>query len=197
MAYISVLSGPGATHSPKMDVGEDGRASHAIWIGSPNFDARPDCEPISLLVVHNISLPPGEFGGDGVVRLFTNSLDITAHPYYYAHLRDVKVSAHFLVCRDGALFQFVSCNERAWHAGLSNWRGRDRCNDFSVGVELEGSDGLSYTDSQYDILVVLTRALRARYPIAELVGHSDIAPGRKTDPGQAFDWGRYRAMLGV
>ena len=132
-----------------------------------------------------------------MVRLFTNSLDITAHPYHYAHLRDVKVSAHFLVCRDGALFQFVSCNERAWHAGLSNWRGRDRCNDFSVGVELEGSDDLSYTDSQYDILVVLTRALLARYPIAELVGHSDIAPGRKTDPGQAFEWGRYRAMLGV
>ena len=177
-----------------MDIDPAGLARGAVWIGSPNFDARPSGELISLLVVHNISLPPGEFGGEGIVRLFTNTLDCTAHPYYEG-LRDLKVSSHFLIGRDGGVIQFVSCLDRAWHAGQSGWGGRENCNDFSVGVELEGVDDLPYTEEQYLILVHLTRALRARYPIADLAGHSDVSPGRKSDPGPAFDWARYRALL--
>ena len=177
-------------------IDDAGRASGAVWIASPNFDARPRSEVISLLVVHNISLPPGEFGGDGIVRLFTNTVDYAAHPYYET-LRDLRVSSHFLVGRDGSLLQFVSCLDRAWHAGLSSWQGRDRCNDFSVGVELEGGDDQPYADAQYETLANLTRALCLRYPISGLAGHSDISPGRKGDPGPAFDWPRYRASLDI
>jgi AmpD protein len=177
-------------------IDDGGRYGPAIWVASPNFDPRPAGTPISLLVVHNISLPPGEFGGDGVVRLFTNTLDHAAHPYYAA-LRDLRVSSHFLVRRDGAVLQFVSCLDRAWHAGVSCWQGRERCNDFSIGVELEGGDDLPYAEAQYLVLADLTRALRARYPIADIAGHSDIAPGRKTDPGPAFDWRHYRSLLDV
>ena len=165
----------------------------AAQISSPNCDQRPADAAITLLVVHNISLPPGEFGGAGILELFTNRLDPRAHPYY-ATVAALKVSAHFLVRRDGSLIQFVPCDRRAWHAGASSWRGREGCNDFSIGVELEGADEVPYEPRQYATLGRLTRALRRRYPIADVAGYSDIAPGRKTDPGPAFDWGRYRRL---
>ena len=148
-----------------------------------------------MLVVHGISLPPGKFGGDAIERLFTNRLNPAAHPYF-ATVATLRVSAHFLVRRNGMLVQFVPCARRAWHAGESMWRGRERCNDFSVGVELEGTDDLRYTASQYAMLVRLVRALCARYPITDIVGHRDIAPGRKTDPGDAFDWQRLARKVG-
>jgi AmpD protein len=161
---------------------------------SPNCDDRPPGTRVTLLVVHGISLPPGRFGGDAVERLFTNRLDPAAHPYF-AGLAGLRVSAHFFIRRDGALLQFVPCERRAWHAGASSWRGRERCNDFSIGVELEGTDTRPYTARQYLRLARLVGALRSRYPIADLAGHSDIAPGRKSDPGPAFDWRRLRALL--
>lgn len=168
----------------------------AAQIPSPNCDERPPGAAITLLVVHSISLPPGKFGGTGIVELFTNRLDPRAHPYY-ASVAALEVSAHFLVRRDGALIQFVPCGRRAWHAGASSWRGREGCNDFSIGVELEGVDDVPYEPRQYTTLARLTRALRRRYPIADVAGHSDIAPGRKTDPGPAFDWTRYRGLAGL
>jgi N-acetyl-anhydromuramoyl-L-alanine amidase len=164
-------------------------------VPSPNFDDRPEGSEISLLVIHNISMPPGKFGGDGVIAFFTNRLDADAHPYY-GTIRDMRVSAHFFIRRDGKLFQFVPCGKRAWHAGVSSWRGRDRCNDFSIGVELEGSDELPYTDAQYAALSRLTETLRDAYPMRDIVGHCDIAPQRKTDPGPSFDWARFRAETG-
>ncbi len=164
------------------------------YIASPNCDQRPSGSAIELLVIHNISLPPGEFGGPGIIELFTNRLDPGAHPYY----RDVaalQVAAHFLIRRDGDVIQFVPCGKRAWHAGESSWRGRSRCNDFSLGIELEGANDVPFEDAQYARLAALTRALQAQYPIVDIVGHSDIAAGRKTDPGPCFDWGRYRDLL--
>jgi AmpD protein len=146
-------------------------------------------------VIHGISLPPGEFGGNGIIDLFTNRLDPAAHPCFEA-LASTRVSAHFVVRRDGALLQFVPCALRAWHAGVSSWRGRERCNDFSIGIELEGTDELPYTDRQYAALARVTRALQKRYPLRDLAGHDQIAPGRKTDPGPAFDWARYRRLVG-
>ncbi|HEY6241958.1 MAG TPA: 1,6-anhydro-N-acetylmuramyl-L-alanine amidase AmpD [Burkholderiales bacterium] len=178
-------------HSP---LDEEGVLAGAVQVSSPNCDERPEEEAVSLLVVHNISLPPGEFRGEAIVRLFTNTLDFGAHPYYET-LRDLKVSAHFLVRRDGELIQFVPCAKRAWHAGPSNWKGRMRCNDFSVGAELEGNDDQAYDDRQYLRLAKLLVSLRRRYPIVDVVGHADIAPGRKTDPGPAFDWGRCRELI--
>jgi AmpD protein len=173
---------------------EAGVLEGAVQLASPNFDERPEGASITLLVVHNISLPPGEFGGDAVVRLFTNSLDFSAHPYYET-LRGMKVSAHFLIRRDGELIQLVPCAGRAWHAGASSWGGRERCNDFSVGVELEGADDQAYTEPQYDRLTRVLLALRMRYPIIDIVGHADVAPDRKTDPGPAFNWGHLRESL--
>jgi AmpD protein len=161
-------------------------------IESPNHDARPEGETVSLIVVHAISLPPGEFGGTAIVDLFTNRLDPGAHPYF-AQLDGLRVSAHFLLRRDGEMTQFVSCERRAWHAGLSLWQGRSRCNDFSVGIELEGDDDHPFDDRQYRRLSDLLVTLRAHYPIQAVVGHSDIAPGRKTDPGPCFDWRRLDA----
>jgi len=178
-----------------MDIDEAGLLRSARFIESPNSDDRPPAAEVSLLVIHGISLPPGEFGGDGVLRLFTNTLDWAAHPFYET-LRGVRVSAHFFVRRTGEIIQFVPCGRRAWHAGQSSWRGREHCNDFSIGVELEGVDTRPYTERQYARLVRLAATLRRRYPIAEIVGHSDIAPGRKTDPGRAFDWRRLRAFVG-
>jgi len=172
----------------------EGVLEGATQIASPNHDERPEGEDVRLLVVHNISLPPGEFGGDGVVQFFANTLDFSAHPYYET-LRELKVSAHFLIRRDGELIQLVPCAKRAWHAGASSWRGRERCNDFSVGVELEGADDLAFADTQYSCLASLLVCLRRQYPIVDIVGHADIAPGRKTDPGTAFDWGRLRDSL--
>jgi N-acetyl-anhydromuramoyl-L-alanine amidase len=169
-----------------------GMCSGALYIPSPNYDERPDEAQVSLLVIHNISLPPGEFGGTGVIELFTNRLDPAAHAYYQT-ISELRVSAHFFIRRDGELIQFVPCELRAWHAGASQWNGRERCNDFSIGVELEGTDAAPYADAQYQCLADLTRALKRRYGQLDIVGHSDVAPGRKTDPGPAFDWKRYLA----
>jgi AmpD protein len=163
---------------------------------SPNFNARPEGE-ISLLVIHNISLPPAQFLTGKVQEFFQNRLDVTEHPYF-AGIADLRVSAHFLIERDGTVTQFVSCLERAWHAGVSCFEGRETCNDFSVGIELEGTDDLPFTDAQYQALTDLTRQLQSAFTgitAQRICGHSDIAPGRKTDPGPAFDWARYRAAL--
>ena len=178
----------------KLHVDRNGIVRAAPQIASPNFDERPEGAKVSLLVIHGISLPPGQFGGPWIVELFTNRLNTKAHPYF-ATLVDKRVSAHFLIRREGSLAQFVACEMRAWHAGKSTWRGREDCNDFSIGVELEGTDDLPYTDTQYVTLAALTRALRRRYRIRDIAGHADIAPGRKTDPGPAFDWGRYRHSI--
>jgi AmpD protein len=172
-----------------------GRLRGARYVASPNRDDRPAGAEISLLVIHGISLPPGRFGGEGVVRLFTNTLDWGADPFYES-LRGLRVSAHFFIRRTGEIIQFVPCGRRAWHAGRSRWRGRERCNDFSIGVELEGADTRPYTGRQYARLLGLAAALARRYPIRAIVGHSDIAPGRKSDPGPAFDWRRLRALPG-
>jgi AmpD protein len=165
-------------------------------IPSPNCDERPAGCAIELIVIHSISLPPGEFGGAGVIELFTNRLDPAGHPAYAA-ISGLKVSAHFLIRRDGEIIQFVACGMRAWHAGESSWKGRARCNDFSIGIELEGTDDSAFEDAQYTGLAALTRALRARYPIVACVGHSEVAPGRKTDPGPFFDWRRCRVPRGA
>ena len=162
-------------------------------VPSPNYDQRPSGATIDLIVIHNISLPPGVFSGDAVIDLFTNRLDWDAHPYYRA-IRGLKVSAHFFIRRDGSLIQFVPCTLRAWHAGVSTWQGRERCNDFSIGIELEGSDELPFDDAQYDALRRLVRVLNAAYPVKATVGHSDIAPGRKSDPGPHFAWQRLGSL---
>lgn len=170
--------------------------NHVGWlsgvrrVASPNCDARSPGTPIELLVIHNISLPPGEFSGEAVTQLFTNTLDVATHPYF-KQLEGVKVSAHFLIRRNGAIIQFVPCAKRAWHAGVSSWQGRSACNNFSIGIELEGSDHVPFDDLQYKVLTRLTRLLQRTYPIRAIAGHSDIAPERKTDPGPYFDWSRY------
>lgn len=183
-----------ARSSTRFAIDADGFASLARHVQSPNFDDRPPDTPISLVVVHGISLPPGEFGGDGIVELFTNRLDGNVHPYY-ASIAHLRVSAHFLVRRDGELIQFVSCNKRAWHAGVSQWQGRDNCNDFSIGIELEGLEGEVFEPAQYATLAVLMRRLARRYPIRGVAGHEHIAAGRKRDPGPGFDWARVVAAL--
>jgi len=177
-----------------MKVDSYGWLSGVRRIASANYDQRPPGTAIDLLVIHNISLPPDQFGGTGIVKFFTNQLDTDEHPYY-AQLKDVKVSSHFLIRRTGEIIQFVPCRGRAWHAGVSNWQGRNRCNDFSIGIELEGSDFVAFTDRQYEVLARLTRCLHRAYPLRDITGHSDIAPGRKTDPGPFFDWPRYRFSL--
>ena len=164
---------------------------------SPNQDARPPDTRIDLLVIHNISLPPGEFQGNWIDDLFLNRLDPNAHPYF-APIASVRVSAHLLIRRDGCLIQYVPCDRRAWHAGVSAFQGRERCNDYSIGIELEGADDIPFTDAQYQRLADCTRDIQERYPAItreRITGHSDIAPERKTDPGPAFDWERYLAML--
>lgn len=163
---------------------------------SANFNERPDAE-ISLLVIHNISLPPGQFKTGKVQALFQNRLDPAEHPYF-ASIADLRVSAHFLIERDGEVTQFVSCLERAWHAGVSSFQGRDTCNDFSIGIELEGTDDQPFTETQYAVLIDLTRQVQAAFPAItaqRICGHSDIAPGRKTDPGPFFEWPRFLAAL--
>src|SRR5690606_21306497 len=161
----------------------------------PNCDHRPAAWSPYLLVIHNISLPPGQFGGPHIAGLFLNQLDYSAHPWL-EQLRGLRVSAHFLIQRDGAIVQFVSTLDRAWHAGVSRFEGRERCNDFSLGIEMEGTDTLPYTDAQYDALRRLTQALRARHTLRAVRGHEHIAPGRKTDPGAAFRWRRYGRQAG-
>jgi N-acetyl-anhydromuramoyl-L-alanine amidase len=166
-------------------------------VESPNSDDRPPGATLDLIVVHGISLPPGRFGEGWIDRFFLNELPAAADPYF-ATIADIKVSAHVLIARDGTLTQYVSFNRRAWHAGRSSYCGRDACNDFSVGIELEGTDDLPYMHVQYERLAALVRALRRAYASlrdAEIVGHSDIAPGRKTDPGPAFDWAALQNML--
>jgi AmpD protein len=163
-------------------------------VASPNFGARPPGAAVTLAVIHSISLPPGRYGGDAIERLFTNRLDWDAHPYYQG-IRGLQVSAHFLIRRDGRRLQFVSCDDRAWHAGASQWRGRDGCNDWSIGIELEGLEGHTFTRAQYRSLVTLLAALVRRYPIADVAGHEHVAPGRKADPGPGFDWAALRHAL--
>jgi AmpD protein len=174
-----------------------GLLTGARQVLSPHCDARPAGTVAELLVVHGISLPPGEFGGPWIDRLFTGTLPPEAHPYF-RELAAARLSAHALVRRDGAIVQYVPFGERAWHAGASQYRGRSTCNDFSVGVELEGTDDTPYTEAQYQRLAALAAALLAAYAslsAEHIVGHSDIAPGRKTDPGASFDWPRFRALL--
>lgn len=173
------------------------RIDQAQWCPSPNYNDRPDATAISLLVVHNISLPPGQFGGPYIEDLFLNRLDAQAHPYFQG-ISQLRVSSHFLIRRDGRLLQFVACDKRAWHAGVSSFEGRENCNDFSLGIELEGADDIPYEAAQYDALAAVTALLQQHYPaIADerITGHENIAPGRKTDPGPAFDWQDFRRRL--
>jgi AmpD protein len=176
---------------------DSGLMDGARQVASPNFDARPEGVEADLIVVHGISLPPGEFGGAWIDRLFTNTLPAEAHPYF-AQIGDLRVSSHLVVARDGSLTQYVRFNDRAWHAGRSRYEGREACNDFSIGVELEGADTIPYEAAQYESLGGIVAALCAAYPTLSpqrLVGHSDISPGRKTDPGPAFDWPLARRLI--
>lgn len=161
---------------------------------SANFGPRPAGAAIDLIVLHSISLPPGEYGGDAVQQLFTNTLDWQAHPYFKS-IEGMEVSSHFYVRRGGELWQFVSCDDRAWHAGASSWRGRGNCNDDSIGIELEGLEGETFEAAQYETLAGLASALAQRYPIEYVAGHEHIAPGRKNDPGPGFDWTKLRERL--
>jgi AmpD protein len=162
---------------------------------SPNFGPRPAGAQVQLVVVHSISLPPGEYGGTGVQDLFCNRLDWNAHPYF-KQIEGLQVSAHFYICRNGELWQFVGCDHRAWHAGASHWRGRDNCNDHSVGIELEGIEGGPFEAAQYEALASVCAAIGQHYPIRHVAGHEHIAPGRKQDPGPGFEWDRLQRSLG-
>lgn len=176
---------------------ENGWLSGARRVESPNSDERPAETEVSLLVVHGISLPPWQYGGNYIEQLFCNCLNPDEHPYF-AEIADLRVSAHVLIRRDGEVVQFVSFNRRAWHAGVSCFEGRERCNDFSIGIELEGCDDEAYQSAQYSQLVDVTNSVMKAYPAitpARIAGHSDIAPGRKTDPGPAFDWDCFRQQL--
>ena len=177
---------------PIWDAGWHRRATHHP---SPNFGPRPQGGPIDLAVVHSISLPPGVFGGPEIIQLFTNQLDWSAHPYF-EQIRGMEVSAHFLIRRDGTVIQFVSVSDRAWHAGRSCWHGRENCNDFSVGIELEGLEGGQFEPPQYTALAALLRDIHGQWPLAGVAGHEHIAPGRKADPGPGFDWARLQRLTG-
>lgn len=174
---------------------QDGWYRFARHQPSPNFGPRPAGAHIDLVVLHSISLPPGQYGGDEILALFDNRLDWDAHPYF-AQIRGLQVSAHFLIRRGGELWQFVDADARAWHAGRSHWRGRDECNDDSIGIELEGLEGEHFEPAQYDTLTSLCTALAQRYPIAHVAGHEHVAPGRKQDPGPGFDWAALRQGTG-
>ncbi|MGL5482042.1 MAG: 1,6-anhydro-N-acetylmuramyl-L-alanine amidase AmpD [Aeromonas veronii] len=182
---------------PCFSIDAAGWCQQARRVPSPHHNERAAPDDISLLVVHGISLPPGEFGGPFIDDLFMGRLDPEAHPYF-AGIHQLRVSAHCLIRRDGELVQYVPFGARAWHAGVSSWQGREACNDFSIGIELEGTDEIPYTEAQYRALVGLTRAILERYPAItheKIVGHCDIAPGRKTDPGASFQWDYYRQLL--
>jgi N-acetyl-anhydromuramoyl-L-alanine amidase len=182
----------------------DAAAAQPLWqngwyrfaraMASPNFGPRPEAAEVDLIVIHSISLPPGEFGNGNVQRLFTNQLDWDAHPYFQ-EIRGLQVSAHFFISRSGALWQFVSCNDRAWHAGQSSYRGRDNCNDDSIGIEMEGLEGALFEAVQYETLSSLCAALMQNCPIRHIAGHEHIASSRKHDPGAGFDWPRLQHML--
>lgn len=192
MKKYAVSTGPDI---PEIDA--EGWLQNALRHPSPNHDERPSGTLIDLLVIHNISLPPGEFTGDWIDDFFLNQLDPTAHPYF-AIIAEMRVSAHLLIRRDGRLIQYVPYEQRAWHAGTSCFNGRERCNDYSIGIELEGDDMTPFTEAQYRVLADCTRRLQVRYPAItpeRIIGHSDIAPDRKTDPGPAFDWDDYRERL--
>lgn len=178
---------------PRIVIDEQGWAEQALHMPSPNFDERAEGVAIDLLVVHNISLPPGEFGGSYIGDLFLNRLDYDAHPYF-DQLRPLRVSAHFLIRRDGQIIQFVSARNRAWHAGVSVFCEKEKCNDFSIGIELEGTDDQAFELAQYEALAALTVALQIAYPLRNVAGHEHIAPDRKTDPGPFFDWQLYRRL---
>jgi AmpD protein len=164
-------------------------------VPSPNFGPRPEGEVVDLVVLHSISLPPGRYGGDEIENFFTNSLDFSAHPFFET-IRGLEVSAHFVVRRDGEVLQFVSVADRAWHAGASRWEGRDDCNSWSVGIELEGLEGETFEPAQMASLVELLQALETVLPVRQVVGHEHVAPGRKRDPGPGFDWSMLRALTG-
>jgi AmpD protein len=181
--------------APEATLWDAGWYRFARRLASPNFGPRPAGTSIDLVVVHSISLPPGVYGGDEVMRLFTNTLDWDAHPYFKS-IEGMQVSAHFFIRRGGELWQFVSCDDRAWHAGASSWCGRDDCNDFSIGIELEGLENESFEREQYEALAALCAAIGQHYPIAHVAGHEHIAPGRKQDPGAQFDWQLLRDCLG-
>lgn len=166
----------------------------AVRQSSPNFGPRPDGATIDLIVVHSISLPPGRYGSGAVQQLFANTLDWDAHPYFQS-IRGLQVSSHFFIERDGTLWQFVDCDQRAWHAGQSSYRGRPQCNDDSIGIELEGLEGQTFEPAQYEVLAHLCADIAARYPVAHVAGHEHIAPGRKQDPGPGFDWTRLQSLL--
>ncbi len=170
-----------------------GWVNEATRVPSPNFNQRPPEVEVSLIVIHCISLPPGEFGGDAICELFLNQLDCHSHPYYET-LKGLEVSSHFLIRRGGELIQFVSCHERAWHAGISVWQDKLNCNDYSIGIELEGTTDREFTEEQYLSLLELVKLLKKYYPIIDLVGHQHIAPGRKDDPGPYFDWHRLTSL---
>ena len=179
------------------NVNKDGWANICQHVPSPHFNQRPQGEPVDLLVIHNISLPPGKFGSNDINDFFQGKLQVDKDPFF-AQIADLRVSAHCLIRRDGEIIQYVSFDDRAWHAGVSEYQGRDNCNDFSIGIEMEGTDTVAYTEQQYKALAQLTEILLAHYPSmnkSRITGHSDIAPGRKTDPGPAFDWQHYLALL--
>ena len=185
-----------ATQKPTPSLWQDGWYSFARRLESPNFGARPTSAQPELIVIHSISLPPGDYDTGQVQHLFTNQLDWDAHDYFRS-IRGLQVSAHFFIARDGQLWQFVSCNDRAWHAGESSYRGKDNCNNHSVGIELEGLEGLFFEQAQYETLSSLSAALLQAYPISHVAGHEHIAPGRKHDPGAGFDWSLLRRSLGL
>lgn len=186
---------PPPEFEPADPLWRDGWYTHARKLPSPNRGPRPVGALVDLVIIHSISLPPGEFGGGHVQALFTNSLDWNAHPYFQA-IRGLEVSSHFFIERRGELWQFVGCDDRAWHAGRSSFNGRDNCNDYSIGIELEGLEGGAFEDSQYETLAGLMAALAQRYPITQATGHEHVAPGRKHDPGPGFDWALTQRMLG-
>jgi AmpD protein len=179
---------------PSHALWRNGWYAHARALTSPNFGPRPANTCVDLIVLHSISLPPGQYGGDEVLQLFTNTLDWSVHPYF-GKIKGAEVSAHFYVRRGGELWQFVSCDDRAWHAGRSHYRGRDNCNDDSIGIELEGLEGAHFEDTQYETLTGLCAAIAQHYPIAYMAGHEHIAPERKQDPGSGFDWPRTQRAL--
>lgn len=174
----------------------DGWYRFASRVDSPNFGPRPNVNPTDLIVLHSISLPPGQYGGDEVQQLFTNQLDWQQHPYFQS-IEGIKVSSHFFIRRNGDLCQFVSCDDRAWHAGVSNYRGRSNCNDDSIGIELEGLEDETFEPAQYTALLALCASILQRYPIAHIAGHEHIARGRKQDPGAGFDWVQLQNGLGL
>ena len=185
----TVRNRPPTARPAAIQLWSGGWSSTAQRCESPNFGPRPAGAEVNLVVIHSISLPPGEYGGDAIERLFTNRLDWSAHPYF-EQIRGLKVSAHFLIRRQGQALQFVSCDSRAWHAGISAWRGRDNCNDFSIGIELEGVEGQTFEASQYRTLGRLLQSLATRYRLTAVAGHEHVAAGRKRDPGPGFNWAR-------